>query len=94
MDVFSVLETMKRPKLLMLAARHRLKDYTREKDLKKLTHTDYLPGPSEAILLLVSLEKTMDLKRTEEDGTYNVYRHVDVLGAILGEALLMKQRPH
>ncbi|MGB0960212.1 MAG: DUF6477 family protein [Halocynthiibacter sp.] len=94
MDVFSVLETMKRPKILMLAARHRVADYTRDKDLRKLTRTDYMPGPSEALLLLISLEKSMNHKRVEQDGTYNVYRHVDVLGAILGEAVHMKKRLH
>ncbi|WP_425090270.1 DUF6477 family protein [Tropicimonas sp. S265A] len=89
--LLSTLQTIRRPQTLMRAARHGLKEYNRERDLKRLTKHPKVPTPQRALAALVALEETLETNRTEGFGTYSVARHIEVLAAIMGELRLLPE---
>ncbi len=87
-ELISVVHAMRRPKLLLQAARHGLNDYNRERALKRLTRTPAAPSPKGALSSLIPVEANMEDARLAGDATYNVSRHVEVMIALLAEARL------
>jgi hypothetical protein len=75
----------------MRAARYGLRDYNRERDLKRLTRQPKAPAPRSALVALIALEEALESKRTEGFGTYSVARHIEVLAAIMGELRLLPE---
>jgi hypothetical protein len=88
-DFRSVLNTLRRPKILIRAARSGVKEYRRDRDLKRLLR-DACPGaPRQAILTLLAEENRLETNRKTGAGTYSIQRHVAVLTAIIAEARLV-----
>lgn len=87
--LMSSLNTLRRPQTLMRAARYGLKDYNRDRDLKRLMKQPHTPTPRKALRTLVEIEETLESKRIEGFGTYSVARHIEVLAAIMGELRLL-----
>ena len=85
-DIFTRLSQMRRPRLLVSAARHGLVDYDRQRVLAKLLGTETLPGPVEALMRLIEIEASHNDTRREMPATYQAARHVDVLIALMSEA--------
>lgn len=85
---------LRRPRLLIRAAKLGVKEYDRTRHLRRLLGHD-LPGhPGAAILRLMEIEQDFDVQRRQENGSYSLSRHLDVLIAIIGEAqLLMAAHP-
>lgn len=88
-DVPSLLANLRRPRLLMRAARFGLADYRRDRDLRRLvgpwaTAADTLPQ-------LMSVEERLEATRLAGDVGYSPARHIDVLIALLAEARLIRQ---
>ncbi len=91
-DVLSVLGALRRPRLLIRAARFGLCDYNRDRDLRRLTQADTLPTPARAIPALIETEAELEEIRRAGDASYSVARHVEVLIAIMAEARLLPRQ--
>lgn len=85
-----MLGALRRPPLLIRAARIGAQDYKRERDLRRLLKCQALPGHRQSVMKLMEEEGILNESRTNGDGNYNVTRHVEVMIAMLGEALLIR----
>lgn len=91
-DLLSLMNSLRRPRLLVRTARIGADDYRREKHLGRI-----LPGLASArsgpvLMKLIEIEASLDASRRGLDASYSVARHVEVLAAMLGEARLMRER--
>ncbi|RMD90347.1 MAG: hypothetical protein D6811_10785 [Alphaproteobacteria bacterium] len=82
------LATLRRPRLLISAARHGLADYNRSRDLARLLRRAEAPAPQEALGELVTAEAEIEATRTARSAGYSAARHGEVLTALLGELRL------
>ncbi len=87
-DFQAILANLRRPRLLMHAARFGLGDYRRERDLRRLVGGEHTPERTVATLL--SVEERLEETRLAGDAGYSVARHIDVLIALLAEARLLR----
>lgn len=89
-DILSTFHGLRRPPLLIRAARIGLPDYRRDLHLRR--HLGYGPVPccAAALARLIEIEADLDHSRQICATDYCVARHVDVLIAILGEARLLR----
>ena len=88
-DFANMLDALRRPKILIRAARAGVVDYRRERDLKRLLKSARTSAPHQAIGSLLSEEDRLETSRTAGDGTYDLQRHIAVLTAIIAEARLV-----
>lgn len=89
-DINTILRRIKRPSLLIKAARHGVDDYNRDVQLRRILKVEKLPKTGPAILQLIEIEQSMDIACTENHTTYAISRHVEVLIAIMAEARLLR----
>lgn len=87
-DIATILAALRRPKILIRAARAGLVDYRRDRDLRRLLRQRG-PASAQAISTLLDEEGRLEATRTSGEATYNLQRHVAVLTAILAEARLL-----
>lgn len=92
-DPMSVLKALRRPRLLIRAARFGLTDYRRDRDLNRLMHTSQPPSPRQALDRLIEQEERLEEIRRAGDATYSVARHVEILIAMIAEANLLPRPP-
>jgi len=85
-DVVSLITALRRPRLLVEAARHGLAWYDRPRHLRRLLGPGEARGPREAVLRLYELEHYLDEARRAGMAGYSVSRHVEVLIALMAEA--------
>lgn len=85
-ELKSHLRTLKRPSLLIRAARIGVPDYSRQRDLRRLTRVAVPKSPHRALPALISMEEKIEERRVTGDANYSLARHVDVLIAMMGEA--------
>ncbi len=83
-DIFSILETIRRPRLLMQAARHSLASYRRKRDLQRLIGVE--ASPLQAVQQLISAEERQEQHRLAGETDYSPIRHVELLAALIAEA--------
>lgn len=88
-----ILATLRRPRLLISAARFGLTDYNRTRDLGRLFRASPPPGPTVAISRLIDEEAQLEGTRLSGDAGYSISRHVEVLIALMGEARLLPRQP-
>lgn len=88
----SHLASLKRPRLLVRAARLGLPEFNREKSLRRIFQNESFPGPGQAFEKLMMLEDGMDRARREGGGIYSPARHVELLAALISEAQLAELR--
>lgn len=84
-----MLQTTLRPRLLVVAARHGLAQYDRERCLARVLGLPLgqpLPQPSLAQAALVRREAELDLARRRHDASWHPADHVLVMTALLFEA--------
>jgi len=86
-DFLSLLANLRRPRLLIRAARFGLCDYRRDRDLRRLI--DGSPSPDRALPRLLCEEERLEETRRSGDAAYSVGRHIDVLIALMAEARLL-----
>ena len=89
-DILSMLDGMRRPQLLIRAARIGAQSYDRKQQLGRLLGYGPLPRTAAALVQLMDLESELDSRRTECRADYSVSRHVEVLAALMAEASLMR----
>ena len=83
-DLRNALSEMRRPRLLITAARRGLMHYRPERDLKRILGVETGGEPVAARLL--SAEERLEQTRRTRDGTYSIARHIAVLTALLASA--------
>ncbi len=91
-DPVTDLSSVRRPRLLIRAARFGLADYVRERDLKRLLKTASPPAPATALRRLMAAEAEMEETRRAGDAGYSAARHVELLIALMAEAGLLARR--
>ncbi|MEL7212061.1 MAG: DUF6477 family protein [Pseudomonadota bacterium] len=89
-DILARLECLRRPRLLMSAARFGMQDYRRTRDLARILQSERMIGPVEALTLLIDIEGMLEEQRVTDDGRYNLTQHVLVMIAIMGEARMVQ----
>ncbi|MCV6824408.1 MULTISPECIES: DUF6477 family protein [Halocynthiibacter] len=90
-DIKSMLKMLHRPRILIRAARHGLRDYNRTRDLKRLLRLEQIPSSGQALITLINEERALENKRKSGEASYSVMRHIEVLVALMGEAQLYTQ---
>ena len=84
-----ILSTLKRPSILIRAARFGLENYQRNRDLRRITRTIKTPSNEAALSQLVQSEEQLENARQTGDNTYSAHRHITVLTALLAEMRLL-----
>lgn len=92
-DMQSPLTELRRPRLLVRAARHGVPDYCRERDLRRLIATAQVPGPEAAVAALLTAEARMESTRQAGAAGYSIARHVELLIALMVEVRLFARGP-
>jgi hypothetical protein len=88
-DCRTLLATLRRPRLLMRAARFGLGEYRRERDLRR--YVTSATTPEDTVSSLISVEAKLEATRVAGDAGYSVARHIEVLIALLAEAQLLRR---
>lgn len=89
-DLPSMVTALRRPRLLVRAARCGAAEYRRDRHLQRLLGYGALPRPAPALMRLMDLENELDSQRRSGDSAYSLIRHIDVLIALMGEAHLIR----
>jgi len=89
-DFHETLQRLKRPGLLIRAARHGLAEYDRSRDLRRLLGNGSA-SPGTAMPRLVEAEDALERERRSGSAGYSVARHVDVLIAMIAELRLINR---
>ncbi len=84
---------MRRPRLLVRAARLGLAGWNRGRDLRRLLKCDAAPPVGAALPRLYAEEQQLDAIRREGRADYDVHRHIMLLIAILAETAEAAPRP-
>ena len=80
------LTRLKRPKILVDAARHGSQLYVRRKHLGKLLGGRHYRSHSQLLDALSQYEFGLDQDRRDKAETYSVRRHIEVLSALMAES--------
>lgn len=89
-DILGTLAELKRPGLLIRAARLGTDGYRRESHLRRVLGLGAPLRNGAALMALVDLEADLDAQRRSDAAGYSVTRHVDVMIALMAEAQLLR----
>ncbi len=92
-DMLSLIQSLTRPRLLIRAARHGLQDYSRDHTLARLIGASPGMAAEDIVKRLVEVEANMERARKEDDGSYSVARHIELLVALIAESRLLPRPP-
>ena len=90
-DIRTILSQLRRPSLLMRAARFGLGDYRRERDLRRLVGP--IVSTEKVMARLMDEEELLESYRVEGRADYSLGRHIDVLIALMAEMNLLPRGP-
>jgi hypothetical protein len=76
---------IRRPKILIRAARAAVSEYQRDRDLKRLLRINKAARDNLALGTLIDEERRLESKRTSGEATYSIQRHVAILTALIAE---------
>lgn len=89
-DILSLVSTLRRPKILIRAARIGMENYRRGPHLARVIGHGVLPRHGQALVQLMDIEGVLNEQRQNNDAGYSVVRHVDAMIALMGEAQLFR----
>lgn len=89
-DFRTILSNLRRPRLLIRAARFGLEDYSRDRDLRRLLAVP--ASPERSVPQLLAEEERLEQIRQTGDIAYPVARHIEVLVALMAEVQLLPRR--
>lgn len=89
-DVLTLLDAIKRPRLLINAARIGLADYRRETHLSRHLGDPRPVRSDEALRRLMAMEDDMNDRRRARAADYSAARHVGLLIAMMAEARILR----
>lgn len=92
-DTLSLFAALRRPRLMIRAARIGVADYRRDRDLRRLLGAAASLVPERALAALLDAEARAEATRMAGDAAYSIARHVDLLIALMAEARLVTRRP-
>lgn len=87
----ALFRNLRRPKILIRAARIAATGYRRERDLTRVLKTRRPACPERGLDTLLQIEAELEETRKTGTGAYNVTRHVEVLTAVIAEARLLQK---
>lgn len=90
-ETLRLFEAIRRPRLMIRAARLGLAEYRRDRDLRRLLGA--IPGPDRALTALLEAEAQAEATRQSGDAAYSIAAHVDLLIALMAEARLLIRSP-
>jgi len=85
-DLMHIFKSLRRPKLLIKAAKIGSENFRRDRDLKRLLKAQRLPNPGGGLSRLLALEEELETTRKSGNATYSISRHVEILAALIAEA--------
>lgn len=86
------LAALRRPRLLIRAARFGQAEYSRTRDLRRVLQIPAAPSPEAALHALIRTEQELETARRQGTAAYSLLRHIDVLIALMAEARLLPAR--
>lgn len=86
--IATLLSSLRRPRMLIRAARFGQSDYRRDRDLRRLVA--WPASPEAAVEQLLEQEDRLEQIRQKGDATYSVSRHIEVLIALIAEARCLR----
>ncbi|MEM6375308.1 MAG: DUF6477 family protein [Pseudomonadota bacterium] len=92
-DLLTQLNTLKRPRLLINAARLGISDYRRDAHLTRHLGNEAPDNAKEALRQLMAIEHDLNQERETQAASYSVARHVEIMIAMMNEARLLRQDP-
>ncbi len=90
-QITTALAALRRPGLLVEAAKHGTARYERRRDLRRMLRARIPASPVAALETLLPLEAALEQRRRVADKNYSIARHVDILVALLAEARSFRQ---
>lgn len=90
-DLATALTALRRPSLMIRAARHGQADYHRTRDLARLIDADTTPPPRDAVRKLLAEEELLEATRKSDGLGYSLARHIDILVALMAEAQFLRR---
>lgn len=88
-DLRTLLSAIRRPRLLMRAARLGQTEYRRDRDLRRLMGALSVPAPDVVVPRLLSEEARLEMDRQAGSAAYNFTRHIEILIALIAEVRLL-----
>ncbi len=85
-DISKLLNAIRRPRILIRAARAGLTEYRRERDLRRLLRNAKDRAGGKTLDSLLAEESRLETNRTTGEATYSIQRHVAILTALIAEA--------
>lgn len=89
-EALTALARLKRPALLIRAARLCASTYDRDRDLGRLLGKAARPSPNRALAELMAEEAEVNETRKRGDAGYSATRHIQLLTAMMGEARILQ----
>ncbi|MGI3211005.1 DUF6477 family protein [Roseovarius tibetensis] len=90
-DVLTALGGLRRPPLLIRAARIGMAHYNRSVHLARHLGDGPLPRAGDALMRLMEIEAGLECDRKDRATFYRAARHVDLLIAMMGEARHLRE---
>ncbi len=91
-DLFQSFAAIRRPQLLIRAARLGLAVYRGERDLDRIL--GHKAQGEQAVEELLEQEQSLEARRVTGDATYSIARHIEILIALMAECRwLLTPRP-
>jgi hypothetical protein len=87
-DIHGQMTALRRPRLLVRAAKIGLEDYVRDRDLRRMFAPEAPPRPGLAMGALMDREAEIEAVRQAGGAAYSAARHVEVLTALIAECRL------
>lgn len=91
-DLLTAIASLRRPRILVRAARSGLGDYDRPRDLRRLIRDGDLPGPDAALRRLLAEEDRLEETRRSGDASYSMTRHIEVMIAMMAESTALPRK--
>lgn len=88
-DLMTLVRDLRRPRLLVRAARAGLTEYSRARDLRRLMRVSQAPAPERALSELLAEEERVEATRRAGDASYSFVRHIELLIAMMAEVRLL-----
>lgn len=82
--------TIKRPRILVRAAKIAAQHFHRETALRRIMKCSIVPPKGKALQFLTDQEAHLNTLRLEGEASYSMRRHINVLAALLVEKSLLR----
>ena len=89
-DILDRLDALRRPRLLIRAARIGAEDYRRDVHLPRLLGQGALPRSNATLHRLMEIEDGLNASRRAGEASYSAIRHVEVMIAVIAEARVLR----